>query len=505
MIKQSLRNGWAALALTLAGCTVAPAFRTPDSAAPPTWRDPSTTEEHAAAPASVTTLSDPSPRWWETFNDSELASLIERASSANLDVRISVLRIAEARANLQSAASAGLPHLAGSASYTREQLGVKGLAEESPQINGNASLSGLIDGLAQPVNLYSGAIDASWELDLFGRVRRSVEAAKAATEAAIGERDDALVSLEAEVAQTYARLRAAQASRTTAESDIATERDVLALTESQAKHGLTNSVDVQNALALLRSTEAQLPQYEQEVAVDLAALAVLLGQNPGALDGELATPSVIPAPPPLTAIGLPSGLARRRPDIRAAEANLHQQTANVGVAMAELYPDISLTGAIGQRAQQTQDLTRWANTFYSFGPSISLPIFQGGRLKANIKLAKAEQGVAALQYRKAVLTALKDVEVALIAYRTDQSRRDSLQATVTADQNAVDLSRNRYAHGLANFLEVLTAENNRVQAEQQFTQSSLAVTTDLVTLYKALGGGWEPPAAPPSAHLEGSP
>jgi NodT family efflux transporter outer membrane factor (OMF) lipoprotein len=309
--------------------------------------------------------------------------------------------------------------------------------------------------------------------------------------AAIGNRDDALVTLEAEVAQTYARLRAAQASRQTAQSDFETEQQVVTLTEARATHGLVTDLDVENARTTLGATEASIAQYDQQIDAALNGLAVLVGEAPGALDAELTETAPIPQAPPLVPVGLPSSLARRRPDIRVAEANLHQQTAEVGVAVAQFYPDISLSGQVGVVGTRPNDLTRWANNFYDFGPKISLPIFEGGKLRANLNLAKADQAEAAVEYRKTVLNALEDVENALSAYRTELRRHRALEKTVAAQTAALEIARAQYSHGVSTFIDVLTAENGLAQQHQALIQSTLALTTDVVNLYKALGGGWQ--------------
>ena len=254
--------------------------------------------------------------------------------------------------------------------------------------------------------------------------------------AAIGNRDDALVSLEAEVAQTYAQLRAAQASRQTALEDIKAEEEILALTRERATHGLVSQLDVENATASLANTQASLSQYDNQIASSLNGLAVLVGKTPGTLDAELTPVAAIPAPPPKVPIGLPSTLARRRPDIRVAEAQLHQQTANVGVAVANFYPSIKLTGEVGLSGMQPRDLTTWASHFYAFGPTVSIPIFEGGQLRANLTLAKAQQAEAAVNYRKTVLGALRDVENALASYRTELKRHEALEVNVRAEANA---------------------------------------------------------------------
>jgi NodT family efflux transporter outer membrane factor (OMF) lipoprotein len=458
----------------LAGCVVGPNFTAPDAKTPAAWHDAAA----ASSGARLATDADPDPAWWLTFNDPLLSSLIERATRGNPDVQIAVIRIAEARANERAAAAAGLPKLSGDVNYARADLG-----------QGFTTL----DALTKPVNIYLGALDASWELDLFGKVRRSVESARAAADAAVGNRDDALVTLEAEVAQTYAQLRAAQASRDTAQEDFDTEQQVVALTRERAGQGLVTDLDVENAMTTLGTTEAALAQYDRQIAASMNGLAVLVGEPPGALDAELGTAAPIPPVPPRVPIGLPSSLARRRPDIRVAEADLHRQTAELGVATAEFYPDVSLTGILAIDGTRPKQLTQWADKFYSLGPSISVPIFQGGALRANLKLAKAEQAEAAVAYRKTVLNALQDVDNALAAYRTELRRHEALDRTVDAQTVALELARDQYKNGVSTFIDVLTAENSLAQQHQLLIDSTLSLTTDVVNLYKALGGGWQSP------------
>ncbi|MFP3613862.1 efflux transporter outer membrane subunit [Paraburkholderia sp. SIMBA_050] len=518
----SLRMPVLSLAAWLAACTVGPDFHAPNADVPRQWHDTRHTAATAApaAPASgaevasVPTLdTDPDPRWWRNFNDPTLDALIERAARGNLDLQQAVLRIVEARTQVQSAAAQGLPNVRATGSYQREQLGLKGFLESNgvydkvnrlgaPDSPVNAIAPGagpalqngannVLDQLTSPTNLWQAGFDASWELDLFGRVRRSVEAANAQTEAAVESRNDALLSLEAEVAQTYMQLRGAQALRDITTSLVEQQRDVVRLTQSQAKVGLASEADVKSASAQLAQTQAQLPQFEQQIAQASNALAWLVGEAPGALEAELSAPAAVPPVPPTVPVGLPSTLARRRPDIRRAEASLHAATANVGVAVAQFYPDVSLTGQVGTRATNASDLSRWSHLFYSFGPSVSLPVFQGGALVSNLRMSEAQQAEAALDYRKTVLTALRDVDNALVVYRTDQARRDSLADSVAANQTAFELARDSYRKGLTSFINVLDAERQLAQARQQYAQGTMQVSTDLVALYKALGGGWQ--------------
>jgi len=482
-------RAWCLLGLlTLAGCTMGPDFTPPEPATPSGWVDPSTRGGQAV------TASDPDPHWWNSLNDPLLGSLEERAITGNLDLQRAVLRIFAARAQVQVARAAGLPSLQGTGSYTHEQLGLKGPLQEQhvDQLLGNSqSGQGFLGALTKPVDLFQAGFDASWELDLFGRVRRSVEQAKAQEEAAADSRDDALVSLEAEVAQTYAQLRGAQVLTKITTEEIATEQAVLSLTRQRRAKGLVSVLDVDQAETQLNTVQAQLPQFEQQTELAINNLSLLLGLPPAALRAELVEPGALPLGPPVVPVGLPAALARRRPDIRQAEAQLHAATAGVGVAVAQLFPDISLTGTLGLRATQAKYLSDWANHFYTAGGAVSVPIFEGGRLTGNLKLARAEQGDAVLAYRQTVLTALRDVENALTAYRTEQEREQRLRALVASAEDQLYLARNRYEHGLSSFIDVLSSETTLVQARQQWISSTMTVTTNLVALYKALGGGWE--------------
>lgn len=503
----------------LGACTVGPDFKPPQANAPAQWHDLQAAS--AAAPASASGASavsnpvidaDPDPRWWRAFHDPVLDGLIERAAHDNLDVQTAVMRIAEAREQLHQAAAQGLPNVRATASYQREQLGVKGILEDegiNDRIDGlsapgsplAAAVPGggaavrqgaqsALDSIASPTNLWQAGFDASWELDLFGRVRRSVEAAGAQTQAAVAGRDDALLSLEAEVAQTYLQYRGAQALRTLTLSLADSQQQSLDLTRERAAHGLTSQLDVRTADARLAQIRAQLPQYEQQLATLRNGLAYLVGGAPGALDDVLDAPGALPALPPTVPVGMPSTLARRRPDVRRAELDLHAATAQVGVAVAQFYPDISLTGQIGLRSTHARELAQWSHLFYSAGPSISLPIFQGGALIANLRLSKAQQKEAALAYRRAVLVALRDVDNALAVYRTDQGRLAALDDASRAEQGALDLARDSYRKGIVTYLDVLDAERQWSESRQQAVQGELQTTTDLVALYKALGGGW---------------
>jgi NodT family efflux transporter outer membrane factor (OMF) lipoprotein len=361
------------------------------------------------------------------------------------------------------------------------------------QVGPNASPveSGLINSLESPVNIYQLGFDASWELDLFGKVRRSVEAADAQSQSAVEARNDLLVSLEAEVAQEYFQLRASQMLRKITLEEISAQRDVYQLTVSRHEHGLAGEADVDSAKAQLSTLESELPAYVQNIAAAKHALAVLTGQTPEAFDKDFGDDGALPALPPSVPTGVPASLARRRPDIRQSEASLHAATAEVGVSVASLFPDVSLSGTFGLRNLSTAYLFNWDSHFYTLGSSVSVPIFQGGALVANVRLSRAQAAEAALQYRKTVLNALQEVEDGLTNLTEDASRTNALQESVTANQKALNVNLDAYRHGLATYITVLTVQIQTVQARQQLAQAALTQSTDMVKLYKALGGGWE--------------
>jgi outer membrane protein, multidrug efflux system len=493
--------------MSLLGCTVGPNYRPPDPPAVPMWKD------QAAQGILADQKSDPDPTWWRSFNDPILTELIEKGIKNNLDVQQAVVRVLAARQSIATARAAGLPTLSGNASYQREQLGAQGILESQGSYQDlntlanrlkpyDATVPGLstdilnggnqaLNQFTAPVNLYQYGLDASWELDLFGRVRRSVEQARAQSQSQSEALNDALIVLESEIVQSYVQLRGAQALKASQEENVKAAEENLDLTQRRQKNGLTTELDVDQARTQLYDTRRQLPAYDGQVQQAMNALSVLIGDAPGAVDEQLRESKPVPPIPKVVGVGVPSALARRRPDIRQAEANLHAATANVGVAVASFYPDISLTGNIGMRALDASFLTNWASHFYTAGPAVSLPIFSGGRLTAGLTLARAEQKEAALSYRATVLNALREVEDALVTYRVDLASRDLLQDTLDSAQVTWDLARNQYDHGLSSFINVLNAQSTVLADRQALVQAKVQLVNDIVSLYRALGGGWE--------------
>ena len=502
--------------LLLSACLVGPDFQPPP---PPAAKSFS----HGAA--GVSEQMNPAPDWWSGFNDPDLEQLMRDAVLGNPNLQVSLLRVQQAHQNTAVEVAQGIPSVLAAGSYSREQEGLKGLAQSAGAYNqldklaadanaiapgtGGAiynGVNGALDNIGAPINLFQYELSSSWELDLFGRVRRSVEAARASEAQAQDAARDSLVMLESQVGQAYFQLRAAQLA-------LARQRQIAQaagmewrLAESRVASGMAPATDEDQANTVLLAAQGQLPTYEKDVAQAMDQLAILTGQPPGALDTMLATTKPLPNPPAVIGAGVPSTLARRRPDIREAEDSLHEATAEIGVAVADFYPDISLTGSVGYHAFDASYLTNWANLFYSFGPSISLPIFQGGALVANLRMARIAEASAAMQYRATVLNALAEVENALVAYHSDQQTSLEAQATVQSAQDSFTLAASRYAHGLDSFLPTLDAERTLFSDQQQAIQAAAQVDEDVVTLYTALGGGWQESAqAPPIPDVNGAP
>lgn len=481
----------------LAGCTVGPDFQKPAGESPASWF--AGPKEAVKPPPSVPVAEPVDPNWWTLFNDPKLTELEQRVAGENLDVKAAGIRFAESRAQLGVARSAEMPSLNAHTSYVRQQASNNGIFAVIPSAAGASGASGasgnstggVKGGGLQPFDLFQGGFDASWEVDLWGGVARSVESATASSEAANEAKRSALLSSLAEVARDYIQLRGAQAQLAIARDNVSTARQSLSLTQQRAAGGVTTDLDVANASAQLRTTLAQIPGIEQQEAQLINALSLLLGQPPNALRTELATAKPVPPVPPKVPVGLPSELARRRPDIRQAEAQLHAATADIGVAQANFYPSINLTGSIGLQSLEFGHVFDARSKQYAVGPGLTIPIFQGGQLRSTLDLRKAQQQEAAITFQRTVLGAWHDVDNALTAYKAEQTRRDELIHAVADNRHALALAQSRYTQGVADFLTVLDAERSLLAAQLQLAESTTTVSANLVALYKALGGGWE--------------
>jgi outer membrane protein, multidrug efflux system len=477
----------ALLAAPLADCAVGPNYQPPKPDVPAAWSAlpaaSGQSSEVLAAPA------DAAGTWWSGFDDPELTSLIARAAVANLDAKEAVLRIAEARAQRDVTAADQWPSLSANASAQINQL-----SDTTPtgllfsKVGHFPGVTGV--NIPNPYSQYQLGFDASWEIDLFGRVRREMEAAKADAQASLEDSRAVLITTFGDVGRAYIDLRGAQSKRQILKDDIANEQDLLDLAGQRRRAGLSSDVDVVRAAADVTSAQAQLPMLDGQITQDINQLSKLLALEPGALRAELDAAQPVPPAPPRVPIGLPADLARRRPDIREAEARLHAATARAGVAVADLYPRLTLSADGGLQAESLSMLTNWASRFLTAGPTVELPIFDAGRRRATVRLQDVRAQEAALDYRRTVLTALNEVDNALAAFGADQGRCAALAETVDRNRDAVDLARQRYAAGVASFIDVLDAQRTLLQNQLLLADGRTSASTDLVVLYKALGGGW---------------
>ena len=476
----------AALAASVfaAGCVLGPNYTRPQVPVPGQW-----TVAPARGTSAKPALSD---AWWASFQDAELNSLIERAAGQNLDLEVALERVQEARAARGIVKSGLAPSVDAAASATRNRQRV--IAPVAP---------GSIEFVPVEFNNFQGNVAASWELDVFGGIRRGLQAASADVVAAEENRRDALVMLFGDVGRAYAQLRGFQRRLAIANKNITTQQETLDLTTARSKAGLATELDVARAAAQLESTRAVVPALLSGVDVSIHRLSVLLGGEPGALRAELEAVGPIPVAEPDVAVGLPSDLLRRRPDIRRSEAQMAAATARIGEAKADLFPRFTLTGTAGRQAAQLHDLTLGAGNFFVAGPGVSLPVFTGGRIRSNIAVQTSRQRQALIGYQSRVLNALEEVQNALVNYSQEQERRDRLNQAAEHSQLAVDLATDQSRAGLVDFLSVLDAQRELYAAEDQAVQSQTTVTIDVITLYRALGGGWN--AVPPVVATKSTP
>ena len=492
----------------VSGCTVGPEFQRPDWASPASWFSPAATP---AKPAAKSTLIQPvaepvDPNWWGSFGDPILIALVRRVAAENMDVQIAALRLEQSRAQLGSVRAAEFPRFGANTSYNRQKSSDEGQFSLNPNSLGANGAQGNAAGATRrklgEFDVFQFGLDASWEIDLWGGVKRAVESAAASLEAANESRRSVLLSAMAEVARDYILLRGVQTQLAIARDNIRVARQSLALTKQRAAGGLTTDLDVANASVQLSNTLAQIPRLEQQEAALMNALALLLGQPPHSLRAELATARAVPPVPPKVPVGVPAELARRRPDIRQAEARLHAETAAIGVAIAEFYPSIRLGGSFGLQSLSIGQLFGLSARQYAAGGGITIPLFEGGRLRANLELHEARQQEAAIEYQRAILNAWHEVDNALNAFRAEQVRREALIQATAESKRALGLAQDRYGQGVADFLTVLDAQRNQLSTQLQLADSTTTVSANLIGLYKALGGGWEadlPDTGAPSA------
>ena len=464
----------------LVACTVGPQFHTPVESSPPRFATrsnavPSRTDDAALDEA-----------WWNGFADAELSSLVARLLRQNLDLATASERIEQARAQRAVVASQGVPHVDGRASYEHERASK----------NGTVALFQPAPGAPLEYNLWDDSLAASWEVDLFGRVRRAVEAADADTAAAVEARRGVVLAGIADLAQTYMQLRGVQAQEAVTRRYLEVAQRRAALVRDRLANDVATRADVAQAEAQSATIAEDLPTLRTNEARLINLMGLQLGEPPRTLEAELSSPATQPLVPPSVPIGLPGELVRRRPDIREAEALLHAATAQTGVAVANFYPDVTLTGSFGSESLHPSSLFDWASRMFALGPSVDVPLFEGGRLRGTLHLREAAQRAAAVAYHRSVLQAWHDVDNALTAYAEIQHRQAAVADAERLDETALRLTEQRYGQGVADILDVISAQTEVLRAQNALAQAQTDLETNLVGLYKALGGGWQA-AEPP--------
>ncbi len=466
--------------LLLSGCAAGPDYVRPDMPVEKKWDGMKSAP--AEAPDASLSGSLSLARWWKTFNDPVLDRLINEALEGNLDLRLAQTRIRRSRAELAAAGAAALPKVNLSASDTRGRGSAN--VKEKP-------LGGAIGGSGAATDLYKTGFDASWEIDMFGGVRRAIEAAEAGIDAAVEDSHSVRVTLLGEVARNYIEMRGFQQELAIAKNNLKSQQETLELVTARYKAGLSSGLDAARADAQSAGTASQIPAIEIALKKSIYRTSVLLGKDPSALAEELSVERPVPVASAEFSAGLPSELLLRRPDIRRAERELAVASAQIGVAKSELFPRFNLTALAGFQSSNTSNIFTSGSRAWQIVPGVSLPIFAGGRIRANIEAKNAASEAALLTYRSTVLSALEEVEGSLVAYYKEQERRRALIKEVDADKLAVELARERYIKGLTGFIDVLDAERSLYSSQSSLNQSEASVSTNLVALYKALGGGWQ--------------
>ncbi|ANB18179.1 efflux transporter outer membrane subunit [Dokdonella koreensis] len=484
----------ASAVLALAGCAaVGPDYRAEPPPAPADWirwRSASDAARDAAPGEAATDTGRHLPEaWWTVFGDPVLDRLQTHAADAGPDLQTAALRLARSRLQRDIASAAAGPDLVAGASATRQRQSEYGAGTRLVDALSPDKRDALIDVLSAPFTLYQAGFDAAWELDLWGRVRRTVEAADATVDAAAATLDDVRLAIAADVARGYFELRSLRRQIALTRSAIDTGSDTLALIQARADGGLVDDTDVARQRTLLADLRARLPPLQAQETVTINRLGLLLGLRPGELDDALAGADGAAAPLPDLALGLPSELARRRPDIRAAEARLHAATAGIGVAVADLYPRITLGVGAGFESFDADRFGDWGSRRWSIGPSLSLPIFDGGRRRATVALRTLEQREAAIAYTQVVRGAWQDVDDALTAYAAEQRRNRDLQEKRHSADQALALAQARYAGGLVDFLVELDAQRTSLDAQRELAESDARLRVGYVAVCKAIGGG----------------
>ena len=452
----------------LSGCAVGPNYKPPQTSVAGSFANAPTN----AVPADEVKLAT----WWKSFNNPKLDGLVDRATAHNLDLRIAMANLKEARALRRLTTYDLAPTVQANAGYESgllsKAVGLPGASREEREFE-----------------LYDASFDATWELDLFGRVRRSVQAANAQLGSVDATRLDVLVSLIAEVAHNYCELCGLQNQLSVAGRNADVQTETLKITQSRLDGGRGTEFDVSRSRSLLNLTLSTIPPLEAAIKKTIYRIAVLTGQQPTALTTELSAPEPLPSAMPALTLGDPGALLRRRPDIRAAERSLAAATARIGVATADLFPRVTFIGSAGFQADTFAGLAKSGAETWGFGPRITWAALDLGRVHARIKAADARTEASLAFYERTVLTALEETEGALVDFAQEQSRQQFLVTSAWASQNAADLAHQRYEGGVTDFLSVLDAERTLLEAQDRLAASQTRTATAFVAVYKALGGG----------------
>jgi len=468
--------------LAAGGCAVGPDYHPSPPPVPAAWISTPTN--------GLTDVAAASSGWWASFNDAELDSLIQRAVRSNPDLQVAEAHLRQARAMRDMSAADFWPTVDTSGSFARAKQ-----SQNQP----------LIGALPLPKNfpfeysVYQAGFDASWEIDIFGGKRRAHEAATADWEGAIESRNDAILSLE--VARTYVEMRGGQHRLEIARKNLKLQQEALDLTHARLQTGVASELDVTRSAALLASVQAAIPPMEATVRAAIYSLSVLLGEEPGDLLAELLPLKPVPPAPPEVPIGLPSDLLSRRPDVRRAERQLAAETARIGVAKSDWFPKLSLTGDAGL---ESVSLGKWfepSSEFWSFGPTLKWRALDFGRVRAEVQVQTAVQEAALATFEKAVLNSMQEAEIAIVAYAREQNRHEALAEEVAENHRSLEMANGLFAEGRTNYLDVLDVERSLYESEDELAVSDQVVSVDLITLYKALGGGWNTPEREPGREI----
>lgn len=480
MTSARLRSGLARSAVSLglltalSGCMLGPNFHAPHANTPHAYLSDS-----PAGDSKTVNSARVSTTWWTSFNDPLLTQLEAKAVAQNLDIKMATQRLFEAQAQAQMQGAALYPSLGANGSYSRSKQ------------SDNSPTALMFPAAADPANLYQYGLQTMFDIDLWGKNRRAVEAAIANASASAEARRAVLLNVEASVASAYIQLRGTEALLEITQQSLDAANQLVQLTQEREIAGLTTQLDVANAKAMAAQISSQIPTLKARRDGLIEQISLLLGETPDGLPQDLLNATPVPLTPPSVPVGLPSSLLTRRPDVREALDQLHAATAQIGIAKAAFFPDISLSASVSLQSVHADTLNEWKALTYGFGPNVTLPLFEGGALRGQLKLKEAQQKEAAISYAKTVLTAFTQVNTALVTYAQEHETQAALQTDVQQSKLALNLAKDQYRQGLVDYLTVLTAQQSYLTAQQAQAASLQTLGTDLVTLYQALGGGWE--------------